>query len=703
MNELTEFTQRAPTSTCCAKSVDVYLCDLTHVNEGVLSSNVFPLGIGLLGTYLLKSDIGKYLNVELFKYPHDLTAKLEACGPPKIIGFANYSWTFEISFAFAQEVKSRWPETVVVFGGPNYGLTDRELSVFWGKAAGVIDFNIVLEGEVAFYKLVSQLINKKFEISKVKECADEKLTNIHFLDQKGALLKTQIGARVDLNDLPSPYVESDLMEKFFDGKLVPLTHTTRGCPFKCTFCSEGASYYNKVKQRTHKLEDEFNSIAKKASEVGIKDLFLSDANYGMFREDGERVKILSEIKKSTGYPENIYVSTGKNAKERVLNVVSELDGAIQLSASLQTTNPRVLQEIERSNISLEALSESAKEATSKGIQSYSELIVGLPTETLEQHIKSILDVIKSGFDNVRIYQLILLPQTKLNSDSTRITHGFVTKYRPMPRSFGAYKIVSTKRLVTEYEEIVVGTNTMPEKDYESARKLALIVDITHNGNLFFELSQYILELKQEWYLFIEFLFQKVISGNLDKDLENQLENFITLMNSGLFDSINEINEILEQRSFEDIQNLFINELAYSKAQLITKNFKLVNEFIYDSAHEFLERSEVCFSNSILNALKDLSLCQKSNLFDLGLKSCTIQISNCELPLFMKCVGSPIPARQYPQESSEFELRLRHSDHQEKTIKYYLSIYGSHADGLSRVVMRYPMLLSILRKPELVEI
>ena len=36
----------------------VFLCDLTHVKDDVLSSNVFPLGAGLIGSFLLASDIG---------------------------------------------------------------------------------------------------------------------------------------------------------------------------------------------------------------------------------------------------------------------------------------------------------------------------------------------------------------------------------------------------------------------------------------------------------------------------------------------------------------------------------------------------------------------------------------------------------------------------------------------------------------------
>src|SRR5688572_14264193 len=118
------------------RKATIYLADLTHRGL-VLSSNVFPLAIVLVGGDLLREPPGK-AEVELFKYPEAFAAALDR-RPPDIVGFANYSWNFHLEYEFARVIKELWPRTVIVFGGPNYGLEREETDDFW-RRYGLIDF-----------------------------------------------------------------------------------------------------------------------------------------------------------------------------------------------------------------------------------------------------------------------------------------------------------------------------------------------------------------------------------------------------------------------------------------------------------------------------------------------------------------------------------------------------------------------------------
>jgi len=142
----------------------IYLSDLTHRGM-VLSSNVFPLSIGLIAAYLIKKRPDDF-EVELFKYPEDLSEAFER-RKPDIVAFANYSWNFHIGYEHTRIIKKLWPEIPIIFGGPNYGLESDEIRDFWNKY-NLIDFYIVREGEEAFVRLVDALLGNEMNITGIK-------------------------------------------------------------------------------------------------------------------------------------------------------------------------------------------------------------------------------------------------------------------------------------------------------------------------------------------------------------------------------------------------------------------------------------------------------------------------------------------------------------------------------------------------------
>jgi radical SAM superfamily enzyme YgiQ (UPF0313 family) len=678
-------------------SFEVMLCDLTHVNNGQLSSNVFPLGVGLIGAYLLNSDIGSNFDVELFKYPSELGERLSSKCFPAVIGFANYSWTLEISVSFARLVREVSPQTIIIFGGPNYGLSNDELENFWTNYGDCVDFNIVMEGERAFYLLLRSLLLNGFDKKMVKENY-ESLKNVHFQDRNKKIIKSDLLERLNIDELPSPYLDTKLMEKFFDGKLIPLTHSTRGCPFKCTFCSEGADYYNKVKQRTARIYEEYKYIAQRAVSANVYDLMLSDANYGMFKEDSVRSSELAKVQAEFGYPKSVFVSTGKNQKDRVLSVVKKLGGAVQLSASLQTTSEEVLQNIERSNISIEVLASAAQEASENEVASYSELILGLPGETLTTHMKSILDVADAGFSNIRIYQLILLPQTPLNTTEMRKQYGFLTKVRPMPRSYGIYGLPGNEKGVVEYEEIVIQTNALSYDEYSNARKIGLLVELIHNGKIFYEINQLLTFKNARWSDFLGFLFSKVISVKLPDRLSKIFSDFIDMMSERLYESKESLAEYLSGVEAQDVLvRLTTNELASTKANIILLEFDLLNTFVYSSLIQFLEIQKIDISINLIEHFERFSILSKAMPFDHGaIRKFTVNLPSNEKKIFIQCIGQS--KMHYPSCSpTQNEFLLKHDDEQIDEITRILNLYGDNEEGHGRIVMRSPILQRYFRR------
>jgi radical SAM superfamily enzyme YgiQ (UPF0313 family) len=458
----------------------IYLADLTHTGL-LVASNVFPLGIGLVGANILREIPGA--QVELFKYPDDLDLALSE-RVPDVFGISNYSWNANLGHEYLRRIKQRWPHVVTIAGGPNYGATDDEQRTYWDQYGEGLDYYVYKEGELAVVELLQHI----FAASQGGNIRDWILSGRHvrnchsFVDDR---INNEGGRpRIrNLDELPSPYTHG-LMDKFFDGVLIPLVHTTRGCPFSCSFCTEGQAYWNKVAKRST-LIDDLDYIGPRIAPV--RDLYLSDANVGMFTEDADKARAIAQTQAKYKWPDYIHCSGGKNHKERVLEFAEIVGGKMGVSASLQTTDVQVLKNIKRENINVEQLVDVARRGSKIDANTYAEIILGLPGDSLAAHIQSLRDAVNSGVSYLRMYQLIMLPETEMNTQETRDQYGIKTHWRIMPRCFGRYSFQGESFDCAEIEEIATSQSSLSFDEYLQAREWDLTVEITHNANLFREL------------------------------------------------------------------------------------------------------------------------------------------------------------------------------------------------------------------------
>ncbi len=665
----------------------IYLADLTHKGL-VLSSNVFPLSIGLIAAYLLRQRPGQ-ADVQLFKYPEDLSRALEA-EAPDIVGFANYSWNFQLEYQYAKLIKKLWPQTVVVFGGPNYGLEDEEVREFW-KAYPDIDFNIVREGEQAFVDLFDVLKEADFDADAIRR-SRQPLPNCHYQIDGEMVCGPEL-PRLDLDELPSPYLMG-LMDKFFDENLIPMIHTTRGCPFKCAFCTEGAAYYNIVEQRVHSLEEELHYIASRVR--GPRDLFISDANFGMFKPDIDKARILADCQKRYDFPKYIHVSTGKNQKERVIEIAQMLDGALNMAASLQSTDATVLANVERSNISLDKLSDVGLQANKVDTGTYSELILGLPGDSVAAHRQSLRDTVEANFDNIRMYQLIMLPQTKLNTPDMRRKFAMQSKHRIMPRSFGKYSLAGHDFIAIESEEILVESSTLSFDDYVACREMDLTVEILHNGKVYAEIQGLCRSLGLSWFDFIMRFYDK--RRQCTPGITGLYDEFSKGMSARLWDTRLELERSVVE-NFEAVQNneRGTNEMSMGKATAFFDLFREINDILFAEMKAWLNE---------LGRLDDVTA---DYVDELGRFSCMRKADLIDYEAVLEdAFHFDMKAQERANFSatadatrliSEQKFVVAHTPSQRETLSAYTKEFGSSHDGLGKMLMRYPHVHRMFRRAE----
>ncbi|KZZ33765.1 radical SAM protein [Oleiphilus sp. HI0117] len=487
-----------------------------------------------------------------------------------------------------------------------------------------------------------------------------------------------------LDEIGSPYL-TGIFDKFFDNILIPMIHTTRGCPFACTFCTEGNEYYSKVAQRTM-LKDELTYIAERVDDV--PDILISDANFGMFKQDREKAALIADTQLEYGWPKRILVSTGKNQKERVLEVASILKGSLSVAASLQTTNAEVLDNIKRANISSDALSEIVKNAQKTESNTYTEIILGLPGDTLEAHIESLKSVVDAGFNIVRMYQMILLPQTEMAEPESRRKFNLETKFRINPRSFGQYQFFDKEFCSVEFEEICIANSTLSHKEYLDCRELNLSIEVFHNSGMFKELQGLLLYLGISWF---ELIYQSYNKVRKQSHVLNELYNkFREASSFGLWDTQDELLEAFHQDPEKIINNTDgTNEMVMGKALAVFNYQQELHELIYSEAKYLIKKvnkwSDVY--DVYLDDLKQISLMKKNDFLSMD-KQYSFD-TNFDLKGIQSHDYLVDPDRYFMERKNRIDIQ--HTPGQSDLIQTYIKQYGCETiEGKGRILMRAPI-------------
>lgn len=539
--------------------VQIWLCDLCYTQQ-IVSAEAMPMAVGGIATFC-ESYVDPAPEVRVFKYPEKLMEAMKE-GPPHIIGFSNYCWNLELSYGFAQLFKRKYADTVVIMGGPNYPIDLPSQEQFM-RDHPAIDFYIAKEGELPFSKLVGALMAHNFDVDAVKNL---KLGSAHAITMEGRFVTAPLLDRLrDLTVIPSPYLTGK-MDEFFDGVLMPILQTNRGCPFTCTYCTEGNQYFHKIYRNSgEKIAAEIDCIGHKMAESrasgGRNDLFIADSNFGMFKEDLETCRMIAHAQKLYNWPEYVIAGTGKNQQKRVLEASRIINGAIRLTGSVQSLDPEVLVNIKRTNINAQQLMELAIEANEIGTNSHSEVILALPGDSAEKHLKTIKTLTDAGFTNVTMFQLMMLPGSEISTPEVRKQYEMRSRYRVLPRCFGNYSVDGESVVTAEIEEIVTSLDTLPFEDYLDCRRFNLMVTIFYNDGVFQGLLKLLRHLEISRYTWLKAIFDHEFTG----ELAQTIDNFIRETKEELWDSRDDL--VAFTRKPENIEKYLNDELG---ANLIYK-------------------------------------------------------------------------------------------------------------------------------------
>jgi len=328
-------------------------------------------------------------------------AAIEA-GVTPVMGFSVYTWNAAEFLALMREVKTACPQLVIVAGGPH---VQQARDYLFSEAVDVI---VLGEGEATLCEFLD---------------ADSRdqwpgIAGLAFVDndgsEQGKLVKTTSRTRInDLDSLPSALGVITLTDE--NGK--PLYdcvayETSRGCPYKCSFCEwgTGAIGTKMYSFSPERIKNDWERIV----EAGIRNIWLCDSNFGALKQDLEKTKILCDLKKRTGLPHTFATSWSKKHSGKVQEIVLMLHENKLLPhyhLALQTLTPLALALCHRENMGANKYEPIAKQMAKARVPIACELIWGLVGDNLKD-FETNLDRLFAVFPTINIFGYTLLPGTE---------------------------------------------------------------------------------------------------------------------------------------------------------------------------------------------------------------------------------------------------------------------------------------------------
>ena len=242
--------------------------------------------------------------------------------------------------------------------------------------------------------------------------------------------------------------------KFKSRSYLPVM-ASRGCPFKCVFCSEPLTNPHVRFRAAGNIVDE---IEKWIKDLGINHFFFMDSNLTLNRNQVEALCKEISVRKLRFTFEGW---TRANLIDRQLLSLLKKAGLIRISYGIESGDQRILKLIKK-EVSKNEILDAFKMTEELGIEPACSVMLGLPGETREsvektiRFVKSIPQVLYSNFSIANPY-----PGTELYEWALKGEHGL----RMRTRDFARF---------SRYEDSPISVNDLEYSDLSRLQKIGLL-------------------------------------------------------------------------------------------------------------------------------------------------------------------------------------------------------------------------------------
>ena len=359
------------------------------------------LGVAYIAAYLMDHMDG--LEIRIFQhFPKDIS--LVERLRPDLIGLSSISMQYYSAMRFAHKIRVRMSVPIII-GGPSITCSPEKFS-------NLFDVGVIGEGEQTTLELLQLIMsNGRLDTAELT-----KINGLVFFHNDKLVLTDSREMLEPLDSIPSPArnllnMNYHLKDKYVFGLSYgrgTTIMTSRGCPFKCIFCS-ASHLWEKVRYfSAERVVDEIRELIEvyKVKLVRIYD--------SLFTAERDRLRKIAEIIDNERI--NKHAEMGLFCRvdlidEEICELLVKM-GVIYIDFGIESGNQRILNFLNK-KITIEQIENAISLCRKYDFQIGGTFMIGSPTETDREMLTTLSFLKKLNLDRFDFYTVVPYPGTPL--------------------------------------------------------------------------------------------------------------------------------------------------------------------------------------------------------------------------------------------------------------------------------------------------
>ena len=316
---------------------------------------------------------------------------------PTFVSYTITTYLFYQTLRWMEAIKAAFPRPVIA-GGVHMGIYPIE-----SMSHTAIDYGVTGEAEMSLVDMVVAILDPKGDLSKVK--------GIVYRDADGVVRETEHAPSLSpVDDAPFParhLLDNTLYYSFISQyRNFSAIITSRGCPYKCIFCEQGAKAF-----RGRSAKNVVDEIEVGFKEFGIREYDFFDSSFTIQKRRVE--EICDEIVRR-GLKIAWSARTRADCVDRDMLRTMSKAGCMRIYYGIESGNEKILKTLLKES-ELDQIKEVVKETRKAGINTFGYFMIGNPGETPETIRETIEFSKQLDLDYAQFSKVVPMPATELYS------------------------------------------------------------------------------------------------------------------------------------------------------------------------------------------------------------------------------------------------------------------------------------------------